>query len=170
MRLTRTIRAHPPLLRLIQALLLMGWLLSAQGVVPALCWMVAVMDGEHGVAVRASQAGDVSVVLSHDSRVDEADSMNHQHDVICRIIVALARKPQTGEADHVIAFKSVEDGARTLRRASENMTMPALSVVFLPSSSLLMRVWTNNQAVRQDNGRAWSPGAHVRCGMIVLRC
>lgn len=159
---------HTPLSRLVHLLLLIGWLLSSQGVVPALCLVAAVVDGEHAVTVRASKSGDVNVVLSHEGQENVATP--HHHDPLCALVVVFARKPVAGEPDHVLAFKSVEDASRTLRRAAMEVKPPALMVTV--SSGTLAQPATKAHAsvITRVWAPAWSPGVEIKTRRMILRC
>lgn len=108
------LRAHAPFARLVHVLLLLGWLLSTNGVVPAVVAVAAALDGSHAVKVITASGGEVSVVLVHDDQVIETASRDH--DVLTALLVALAREPAQEDADHVICFKSVQDASRSVRR------------------------------------------------------
>lgn len=159
---------HTPLSRLVHLLLLIGWLLSSQGVVPALCLVAAVVDGEHAVTVRASKSGDVSVVLSHEGQENAATP--HHHDPLCALVVAFAQKPVAGEPDHVLAFKSVEDASRTLRRAAMELKLPALMVTVSSGTLAQPATKTHASVIRRVWAPAWSPGIEIKTRRMILRC
>jgi len=159
---------YTPFSRLVHLLLLVGWLLSSQGVVPALCLVAAVMDGEHAVKVRASRSGDVSVVLSHEGRGRAA--IPHQHDPLCTLVVAFAQRPVAGEPDHVLAFKSVEDASRTLRRASMQVKLPVLTAVFHRTTFCQPITKAHAPIITRVWAPAWSPGLEIKTGRTILRC
>lgn len=158
---------RPPFSRLVHLLLLVAWLLSSQGVVPALCLLAAVADGDHDVRVRSSRSGDVSVVLSHDGG---SDATPHQHDPLCALVVIFAQKPAAGEVDHVLAFKSVEDSSRTLRRSSVDTELPALAAVHLPDVTCWLPSKTGGQPFKRIQAPAWSPGLQIKTSRTILRC
>lgn len=168
MKPSRRIHLQTPFLRWVQALLLAGWLLSTQGIIPAICMLAAMVDGDHAVTVRASQAGDVSVILSHEG--GDGAGTPHQHDVLCRMIVAFAQKTSTGGDDHVLSFKSVEDGARTLRRMSSEPDASPLVEGFRVVDIEHVREWPCFRGVTGSLAPAWSPGLQVRAGRTILRC
>lgn len=159
---------HTPFSRLVHLLLLVGWLLSSQGVAPALCFVAAVMDGEHAVNVRASRSGDVSVVLSHEERGNTANP--HHHEPLCALVVAFAQKPVAGEPDHVLAFKSVEDASRTLRGDSARMKLPVLSEVVFQTTPCRMAAKGHAPDILRVAAPAWSPGLEIKTGRMILRC
>jgi hypothetical protein len=159
---------HTPFSRLVHLVLLAGWMLSTQGGAPALCLAAAVMDGEHAVKVRASQSGDVSVVLSHEGGQDAA--ISHQHDPLGALVVAFSQKPAEGEPDHVLSFKSVEDASRTLRRASIQVSLPAFVLVASPGSPCLSPKRVRVSSSAQFQAPAWSPGLEIKTSRMILRC
>ena len=159
---------HTLFSRLVHLLLLVGLLLSSQGVAPALCLMAAVMDGEHAVKVRASETGEVNVVLSHEGM--EGLGIAHQHDPICTLVVAFSQKPVAGEPDHVLAFKSVEDAARTLRRVTMTVSLPAHMALVSSGSSGFSLKRGPVRMVSKVKAPAWSPGLEIKTGRMILRC
>jgi hypothetical protein len=159
---------RPPFSRLVHLLLLVAWLLSSQGVVPALCLLAAVADGEHAVQVRATLSGDVSVVLSHDEK--NAAASPHQHDPLCALVVIFAQKPAAGEVDHILAFKSVEDSSRTLRRSSMDTKLPALAAVPVSVVTCWLQSKSGGQSAPRIQAPAWSPGLHIKTSRTILRC
>lgn len=158
---------RPSFSRLVHLLLLVAWLLSSQGVVPALCLLAAVADGEHAVQVRATLSGDVSVVLSHDGK---AAATPHQHDPLCALVVIFAQKPAAGEVDHILAFKSVEDSSRTLRRSSMDTKLPALAAVPVSVVACWLQSKSGGQSFTRIQAPAWSPGLHIKTSRTILRC
>lgn len=159
---------HTPFSRLVHLLLLAGWLLSSQGVVPALCLVAAVMDGEHAVKVRASRSGDVSVVLSHEGK--GSAETPHQHDPLCALVVVFAQRPVTGEPDHVLAFKSVEDASRTLRGVSMQVRLPVLAAVVFQEMLCRPAAKAHAPDIVRVTAPAWSPGLEIKTGRMILRC
>lgn len=159
---------HTSFSRLVHLLLLTGWLLSSQGVVPALCLVAAVMDGAHAVKVGASKTGDVSVVLSHEGR--EGAGTPHQHDPLCALVVVFAQRPAAGEQDHVLAFKSLEDASRTLRGASTQVRPPVLTAAVFQEAPSRPAAKAHEPSIRRVHAPAWSPGLEIKAGGTVMRC
>lgn len=147
-----------PLNRLVNLLLLLGWLLSSHGVAPAICMAAALLDGDHEVKVGVSNNGAMAVVLTHEGK-SAAELISHQHDALCRMLMAFAKTPASNAGDHVLAFKPVDDAARAQRLAaaasSEVKTKAPVVVVqglctTKPSSTLGM--------ARQVRRSTWSQG------------
>ncbi len=99
-----------PFYRFVHLLLLIGWLFSSQGVVPAICLAAAVLDGDHSVKVGARISG-MTVVLSHEGK-SPSELAAHQHDLLCKFLVSLAEQ-SSREQDHILSFKAVDDASRS---------------------------------------------------------
>ena len=56
----------------------------------------------------------LTVVLSHAGKSAAGLTM-HEHDARCRVLVAFAEAPASNAADHVLAFKQVDDASRAQR-------------------------------------------------------
>lgn len=159
-----------PLNRLVNLLLLLGWLLSSHGVAPAVCMAAALLDGDHEVKVGVASNGALAVVLSHEGK-SAAELMSHQHDALCRMLMAFAKTPESKAGDHVLAFKPVDDAARAQRLAAagscEAKTQaPAVVVqVFYAAKPVSQegRVW-------QARCSTWSQGQALKAGRVVMRC
>ena len=162
---------HPstPSSRLVHLLLLLGWLLSSHGIAPAICMAAALIDGDHAVKVGVSNEGALTVVLSHAGK-SPAELTRHQHDVLCRVLVAFAETPESGASDHILAFKPVNDASSTQRLLP---SMPgvhktaATSLVlacFLPKPS-----FADGTAGRVQRS-SWSHGLALNSGRTVMRC
>jgi hypothetical protein len=158
-----------PLTRLVHVLLLLGWLFSSHGVAPAICMAAALMDGDHAVKVGLSKEGALTVVLSHAGK-SPAELTQHEHDALCRVLVAFAVTPESAASDHVLAFKPVDDASRTQRLLPSaqrivKMTVPALFLAFeRPKASAA------DCAAGCVQGRARSHGLALKSGRTVMRC
>jgi len=158
-----------PLVRLVHLLLLFGWLLSSHGIAPAICMAAALIDGDHAVKVGVSNEGSLTVVLSHAGK-SPAELTHHEHDALCRVLVAFAEAPSSGAADHVLAFKPVDDASRTHR------LLPSVqSVVKAVQPSLILtcnrtRKSGSEGACRQMQISPWSRGLALKSGRTVMRC
>jgi len=154
-------QARTPFARIVHALLLLAWLLSSQGIAPAMVLAVATMDGDHAVKVGASPQGDVTVVLAH------ADSAIREHDPLCALIVAFAETSSEADADHVLSFKAVEDASR---RVLEDLTIIDLSVPLVPLP-INLPVMAPPVLLKQGTlAPAWSPGLELKAGKTVMLC
>jgi hypothetical protein len=158
-----------PLTRLVHLLLLVGWLLSSHGIAPTICMVAAVIDGEHAVKVGVSHEGALTVVLSHAGK-SAAELTAHEHDALCRMLVAFAEAPAPGVSDHVLAFKPVDDASGTQRLLSSmqsvgKTTPPPLLLVF-------SRIKTSpaDDVGGRVQRRSWSHGLALKSGRTVMRC
>ena len=158
-----------PLTRLVHVLLLLGWLFSSHGVAPAICMAAALMDGDHSVKVGLSKEGALTVVLSHAGK-SAAELTQHEHDALCKVLVAFAVTPESAGADHILAFKPVDDASRIQRLLASTpsivkMAVPALFLAFeRPQASAA------DCAAGRVQGRAWSHGLALKSGRTVMRC
>lgn len=160
-----TLRSQPhartPFARIVHALLLLAWLLSSQGIAPALVLAAATMDGDHAVKVGATEKGSLTVVLAHDGGAAK------EHDPLCALIVAFADTSPEEHADHVISFKAVEDASRRVLEdvAHADLVVPVVSlkikrnVVNLPVAD-----------TRRTTAPAWSPGLQVKAAKTIMLC
>lgn len=154
-------QARTPFTRFVHALLLLAWLLSSQGIAPALVLAAASMDGDHAVKVGATEKGHVTVVLAHDGGTSK------EHDTLCAFIVSFAETSPEDHADHVLSFKAVEDASR---RVLEDVAHVDLVV---PVVSLKIKRHALNPPVadtRRTPAPAWSPGLQVKAAKTILLC
>jgi len=158
-----------PLSRLVHLLLLFGWLLSSQGIAPAVCMAAALLDGDHAVKVGASKDGALTVVLSHAGK-SHAELSRHEHDALCRVLLAFAVAPETAVSDHVLAFKPVQDASRShrlLQISHVNLKAPAP----LPLLSFSRpRMSFADKPGRETPRNSWSQGLALKTGRTVMRC
>jgi hypothetical protein len=158
-----------PLSRLVHLLLLLGWLLSSHGIAPAICMAAALIDGDHAIKVGVSNEGSLTVVLSHAGK-STAELTHHEHDALCRVLVAFAVAPESAASDHVLAFKPVDDASRTQR------LLPAMQ--FIAKSAVPSLVLDCNRTkpsladgvVGRVQRRPWSHGLALKSGRTVMRC
>jgi hypothetical protein len=163
-------RHHPtPLTRLVHVLLLLGWLFSSHGVAPAICMAAALMDGDHAVKVGLSKEGALTVVLSHDGK-SPAELTQHEHDALCRVLVAFAVTPESAGADHILAFKPVDDASRTLRLLSSTQGNVSIQAPMFILARALAQPPAANCAAGRVLGRVWSQGLAMKSGRTVMRC
>ncbi len=158
-----------PLVRLVNLLLLLGWLFSSHGIAPAICMVAALIDGDHAVKVGVSNEGALTVVLSHAGK-STAELTAHEHDALCRVLVAFAEAPKSGAADHVLAFKHVDDASRTQRLVPSAQSMvkavsPSLMLAFTPTKTS-----SADGAGRQLQRSVWLHGLALKSGRTVMRC
>ncbi|WP_395745024.1 hypothetical protein [Prosthecobacter sp.] len=158
-----------PLVRLVHLLLLAGWLLSSHGVAPAVCLAAAVLDGDHAVKVGRARDGSLTVVLSHEGK-SCSELMAHQHDALCRMLVAFAKAPASGAEDHVLAFKPVNDASRTHR------PLPSMGTVGKASAPLQVLAFNPFKTPAASHAGApvrrdpWSREIALKPLRTVMRC
>ena len=158
-----------PASRLVHLLLLLGWLLSSHGIAPAVCMVAALIDGDHAVKVGVSNEGAMTVVLSHAGK-SPAELTHHEHDVLCRVLVAFAEAPAPGAADHVLAFKPVDEASRSQRLLP---SAPSIVKAAVPALTLAFRYTKPSSAYgvgRELRRCSWSYGAALKSGRTVMRC
>lgn len=151
-------------------LLLLGWLFSSHGVAPALCLAAALMDGDHAVKVGLSKEGALTVVLSHAGK-SPAELTHHEHNTLCRVLVAFAVTPESAGSDHILAFKPVDDASRIQRLLLRTpgivkMTVPALILACDRTQASA----ADCAAAGRVQRRAWSHGLALKSGRTVMRC
>lgn len=161
---------HPkPLTRLVHLLLLLGWLLSSHGIAPAICMTAALIDGDHAVKVGVANDGALTVVLSHEGK-SSAELTAHEHDALCRMLLAFAAPPSSASADHVLAFKPVDDTSRTQRpvpsvQCPGKTAAPLQLIVFNPAKTPC-----TPSAAMLGRSRLWSQAQALKSGRTVMRC
>ena len=158
-----------PLVRLVHLLLLIGWMLSSHGIAPAVCMAAAMIDGDHAVKVGVSNKGALTVVLSHAGK-SAAELTVHEHDALCRVLVAFAEAPASNAADHVLAFKQVDDASRAQRLMTSTQGIAKAAVV----AHVVVHTSITKPAVIAVVGRlpqsSWSQGLALKSGRTVMRC
>lgn len=159
-----------PINRLVNLFLLLGWLLSSHGVAPAICMAAALLDGDHAVKVGVANNGSLTVVLSHEGK-SITELRNHQHDALCRMLVAFAEAPASNATDHVLAFKPVDDAARAQRivaaaATDARATAPLVKTVVYDAGKAVS--WEG--AAWQLRRSPWSQGRALKTGRVVMRC
>lgn len=153
--------ARTPFARLVHALLLIAWLLSSQGIAPALVLAAATMDGDHAVKVGASKAGDLTVVLAHGS------APAREHDPLCALIVAFAETSSEKDADHVLSFKTVEDASR---RVLEDVMAVDLAAPVVPLRIKLPVTHPPGMLAHRTPAPVWSPALDLKAGKTIMLC
>ncbi|MFC5454490.1 hypothetical protein [Prosthecobacter fluviatilis] len=167
-------RAHRhhsrPLTRLVHLLLLAGWLLSSQGIAPAICMAAALIDGDHAVKVGVSNEEGLTVVLSHAGK-STAELSRHQHDALCRFLMAFAVTPESSASDHILAFKSVDEASRAQQQQQSPTQGIAQTVIPVTVLDCRFARPSPDQAVAARLLRgSWSHGLALRSGRTVMRC
>lgn len=162
----RQLRQKNSLRRVVHACLLLGWLLSSQGVAPALCLAAALYDGEHGVKVGAASDGGTTVVLSHPS----AEAGDEHHDLLCHLLLIFASPPQAGGTDHVLAFKSVDAISRAQRGALVDHQV-TIAGGLLPECRLRpLAHRASASPIKNSRAPAWSPALALKAGKTIMLC
>lgn len=150
-------------------LLLLGLLFSSHGIAPAICMVAAVLDGDHAVKVGVSHEGSMTVVLSHAGK-SAAELASHQHDALCRVLVAFAEVPAPDATDHVLAFKPVDDASRAQRLV---LSVPGIAKPAPPLQRVSFcrtQMPSAEAAGRQVQRCTWSQGLALKSGRTVMRC
>lgn len=153
---------HTPFSRLVHGFLLLGWLLSYQGVAPVL---MLILDGHHMVKACSSQHGEMRVVLGHETEAGQQTGGAHQ--TTCAMDPASS---EAGKPDHVFFFQSVEDASRQMRRLALHVPQITTAVSISSFIFTLPVVVQRTHSIRFRQVPAWSPGLEVRFGMAVMRC
>jgi hypothetical protein len=153
---------HTPFSRLVHGFLLLGWLLSYQGIAPVL---MLILDGHHMVKACSSQHGEMRVVLGH-----ETETGQHAGGVLQTSCAMDLASSEAGKPDHVFFFQSVEDASRQMRRLALHLPQVASAVSISCFIFKLPVVVQRTHSIRFRQAPAWSPGLEVRSGMAVMRC
>lgn len=134
MKSPRQHSGHRLPIRVVHWLLLLGWLFSSQGIAPAICLAAAVFDGDHAVKVGTSDAG-FTVVLSHEGKTAE-EMARHEHDLLCALLVSMSGE-STKSHDHVLAFKTVDDALRSVKRCTSGgeLRVPCAMTLWMPDGA-----------------------------------
>lgn len=153
---------------MVNVLLLLGWLLSSNGLAPALTLLAASLDRCHQVKVANSSAGEVQVVLSHEG-TDSSQGV-HVHSRLTTLMMVFAQAATSQRADHILAFQSIADLGRPTERdmLSVATTIPAAPIQYVlakpPAAPRRERM------VRSQQAPVWSPGVELKAGKTLLQC
>ena len=150
-------------------LLLLGWLFSSHGVAPAFCMAAALMDGDHAVKVGLSKEGALTVVLSHAGKSAE-ELTQHEHDALCKVLVAFAVTPESAGSDHILAFKLVDDASRIQRLLPSTPSIVKMTVPTLILAANRNRPFAADRAAGFGQRHVWSQGLALKSGRTVMRC
>ena len=157
-----------PLTRMVNVLLLLGWLLSSNGLAPALTLLAASLDRCHHVKVGNSSEGEVRVVLTHEGM--DASQGAHVHNPLTSLMMVFAQAPTSQKSDHILAFQSIADLGRPTERnvLSVATTIPVAAMHYVlakppapPRRAL---------SVPRAQAPAWSPGLLLQAGKTLLQC
>ncbi len=153
---------------MVNVLLLLGWLLSSNGLAPALTLLAASLDRCHQVKVGNSSEGQVQVVLSHEGN-DESQRA-HVHSRLTTLIIVFAQAATSQKSDHILAFQSIEDLGRPTER---DMLSVATSIPAAALQYVLVKLPTaprRERMVRSQQAPVWSPGVQLKAGKTLLQC
>lgn len=157
-----------PLTRMVNVLLLLGWLLSSNGVVPALTLLAANLDRCHHVKVGNSSDGKVRVVLSHEST--DASQKVHVHSRLTTLMMVFAQAATSQKSDHILAFQSIAD----LGRPTERDMLSVPTIIPAPSSQYVLVMQPapprRERRVPREHAPVWSPGVQLKAGKTLLQC
>ncbi len=157
-----------PLTRAVNVFLLLGWLLSSNGLAPALTLLAASFDRCHQVKVGNTSEGQVRVVLSHEG-IDASQGV-HVHSRLTTLMMVFAQAATSQKSDHILAFQSIADLGRPTERdmLSVATTIPAAPVQYmLAKRPALPR---RERMVRSEQAPVWSPGVQLKAGKTLLQC
>lgn len=157
-----------PLTRMVNVLLLLGWLLSSNGVVPALTLLAANLDRCHHVKVGNSSEGQVQVVLSHEGM--DASQAVHVHSRLTTLMMVFAQAATSQQSDHILAFQSIADLGRPTERDTLSV---APTIPPAPVHALLVKLTPaprRELIVRSHQAPVWSPGVQLKAGKTLLQC
>lgn len=130
----------------------------------------ALVDGDHEVKVGVSNEGGLTVVLSHAGK-STAELTHHEHDALCRVLVAFAVAPESAASDHVLAFKAVDDASRTQRLLSSTPCTGKVALALLVLDCNRTLPFFAERVVRRGVQRSsWSHGLALKSGRTVMRC
>ena len=157
-----TTHSLTPFSRLVHGVLLVVWLLSYQGIAPAL---MLKLEGDHTVKACSSQNGEMQVVLGHaESEASPNSQAQPSKDALAGAV------SEAGKQDHVFFFKSVEEADSQTHRLQSDLFCPAATVCAV-AWTFEQPVWTSKTHLVQHRPvPAWSPGQWIKNGMIVMRC
>jgi hypothetical protein len=158
-----------PLIRLVHLLLLLGWLFSSNGVAPAICMTAALIDGDHAVKVGLSKEGGLTVMLSHAGK-SPAELTHHEHDALCRVLVAFAVTPDSAMSDHVLAFKPVDDASRIQRLLPGTQSIVKMAVPMQVLACDPSKPSAAYSMAGRVQRRSWSHGFAMKSARTVMRC
>jgi hypothetical protein len=151
---------HTPFSRLVHGFLLLGWLLSYQGVAPVL---MLILDGHHMVKACSSQHGEMRVVLGH-----ETETGQHAGGVLQTSCAMDLASSEAGKPDHVFFFQSVEDASRQMRRLALHLPQVA-SAVSISCFILNCRSWSKGR-IPSGSGRLLHGLPALKCGPAWQSC
>ncbi len=154
--------------RLVHLVLLLGWLLSTNGIAPACVLAAAIVDGNHGVKVGAQTNGEIVVLLSHPQ--PHASDLTHVHGALCQWIIVLAKANASDTDDHVISFEQIDSASGSLRRPLSKIRY--WSVVEQTGHLLFqLEEWSVTPVTSwPEKTLPWSPGLELKAGKTIMLC
>jgi hypothetical protein len=166
----RNASTSSPFTRLVNMALLLGWLLSSNGLAPAFTLLAANLDRCHRVKVSNTSAGELRVVLSHEGT--DSSQTAHVHSRLTTLMLVFAQSALSQNSDHILAFQSIADLGRGTARdiLSLPTSIPAATaavpyiLIKPPAATLRTRI------VRTVQAPAWSPGVQLKAGKTLLQC
>lgn len=158
-----------PVTRMVNVFLLLGWLLSSNGLAPALTLLAASLDHCHQVKVGSSSEGELRVVLSHEAK-QASQSSAHVHSRLTTLMLVFAQTAASQRSDHVLAFKSIEDLRRPTERDMLSVATTIPAVVMRHVLAKPPAPPRHERILRHQQAPAWSPGAQLKAGRTLLQC
>jgi hypothetical protein len=153
----------------VHLLLMLGWLLSSHGIAPVVFMAAALIDGDHAVKVGVSNEGTLTVVLSHAGK-SPAELTHHEHDALCRVLVAFAATPESAFSDHVLAFKPVDDASRIQQQLLATQFIAKTVPPLLVLDCNFTKPSLADGSVGRVQRSSWSHGSSLKSGRTVMRC
>jgi hypothetical protein len=159
---------HSSFSRLVHLVLLLGWLLSTNGIAPACVLAAAIVDGNHNVKVGAHANGEVVVLLTHAQPVNS--DQTHAHGALCQLIIAFAEATPSDTDDHVISFEQLESASSPLRRPFADIRVWAV-VAQAGQSLFQIKEWCPDPVISwTTKSITWSPGLELKAGKTIMLC
>lgn len=162
-----TRHATSPFIRVVNALLLLSWVLSSNGIAPAFTLFAATLDRCHQVKVDHSSSGEVRVVLAHEGTTKDRA---HVHSSLTDLMMVFARQTSAQQPDHILAFQSVlDEGCPSDRDVVPSVVSPPdvpVRYVLVQAPSVMRR----EHIVHLLHAPAWSPGVELKAAKTLMRC
>ena len=165
------IQKRKPLLKGVQLLCALAWLLSGEGLAPAMCTWLAGYDSRHEVTVSSDTDGDAVVVLSHRDGACEVIDQDADHGLLVDLAMMIGHDRTTGDLDHVLSFSSLDDARlRQNRDVALALVLPPISWVSLNWDQVLTLPMASPLLRQPTAPYVSSPGPLVRISRQVMRC
>jgi|GEM_PF-6328280 hypothetical protein len=165
----RTFHCNQSLSRLVNAGLLIVWLISCHAFGPLLIMSVAGITGGHTMKLCASLSGEVSVVLGHsDAGISRQADWWGGSTTECELTSIVA----VSEPDHCVRLRSIEEVSTHTRRVVAKAPLEVVLPVWWVSLVNFRVAGDESTALylRPPMQGRWTAGLHVKAGKSVMRC